>query len=249
MIMKQLTLTLLIIFIILTSTAQNKMRPVNDLINVTESAWSQAEALIKTAKNKIEILPVDSFSAKKALYQTQVTTRSPMGAIIFETGGILIDDGWIRILGSGSEKLKRSLPEWNKGKSFKEFEEAPTFLLIADDVIGGFYILNGGALGEDLGKVYYFSPDNLEYEPLNITYTEFLYFCFQGDLNEYYKGQRWENWRAEVAKLSADELFSFYPYLWTMEGKDINSIVRKPVSVEEQYQFNLKMREQMATGK
>lgn len=67
-------------------------------------------------KNEIEILPKDSIQADSALFRTQVTTRSPMGAIIYETGGILVDNGWIRILGSGSEKLKRNFPEWNKGK-------------------------------------------------------------------------------------------------------------------------------------
>jgi hypothetical protein len=42
-----------------------------------------------------------------------------MGAIIYETGGLLVDNGWIRILGSGHKKLDRNLPEWNKGKSIK----------------------------------------------------------------------------------------------------------------------------------
>ena len=37
-----------------------------------------------------------------------------MGAVIFETGGILIDEGWLRILGSGHPRLPRSLPDWNK---------------------------------------------------------------------------------------------------------------------------------------
>jgi len=58
-----------------------------------------------------------------------------MGAVVNETGVILVDNGWIRILGSGSEKLKRSLPKWNKGKSFSDFGQAMPFLLIADDAI------------------------------------------------------------------------------------------------------------------
>lgn len=57
---------------------------------------------IKNAKNKVEVLPKSQAAADQALLETQVTTRSPMGAIIHETGGLLIDDGWIRILGSGS---------------------------------------------------------------------------------------------------------------------------------------------------
>ncbi len=212
---------LLICFSIVT-IAQNKMRPVDELINTTEPGWPVVEKWIKSAKNKAEVLPADAKRATDALYNTQVTTRSPMGAIVYMTGGLLIDNGWIRILGSGSKKIDRSLPEWNKGKSFKEFGNAPSFLLIADDVIGGFYMLNGGGLGKDLGKVYYFSPDNLTYEPLGLTYTEFLHFCFNDDMDEFYEGYRWKNWKEDVAKLDGNKVFSFVPILWTAEGKDIN---------------------------
>ncbi|MDR6565643.1 DUF2625 domain-containing protein [Chitinophaga ginsengisegetis] len=225
------------------------MRQVEELINKTDPGWILVDEWIKSAKNKVEILPVDTSKAKDALYKTQVTTRSPMGAIIYMTGGLLIDDGWIRILGSGSAKINRTLPDWNKGKSFNEFGESPSFLLIADDAIGGFYLLNGGGIGEDLGKVYYFSPDNLEYEPLNLSYTQFLDFCFNNDLDKFYEGSRWTNWRNEVSKLDGDKVFNFYPFLWTKEGKDINKNSRKAISVEEQYDFNLDMRKQLGADK
>lgn len=221
------------------------MRPLEELIDKTDSGWPIVEEMVTSAKNKVEILSVNSDKANDALYKTQVTTRSPMGAIVYHTGGILVDNGWIRILGSGNTKLGRSLPDWNKEKSFKEFGEAPSFLLIADDAIGGFFILNGGSLGEDLGKVYYFAPDNLEYEPLDITYTEFLDFCFNNDLNQFYKDNRWKNWQKEVSELDGNKVFSFYPYLWTNEGKEINKNSRKAIPVEQQYNLNIDFRKQL----
>lgn len=242
-------LAIILILFMLTATAQNKMRPVDELINKTDPAWVLVKEWIRSAKNKVEILEADTVKAKDALYRTQVTTRSPMGAIVYMTGGLLIDDGWIRILGSGNAKLRRTLPDWNKGKSFKDFGETPSFLLIADDAIGGFYLLNGGGLGEDLGKVYYFSPGNLVYEPLDITYTEFLLFCFNHDLENFYKGNRWTKWRDEVSKLDGDKVFNFYPFLWTKEGKDINKNSRKAIPVEEQYSLNLDMRKQLGIDK
>jgi len=225
------------------------MRPVDGLINTTDPGWTLVNDWIKSAKNKVEILAVDTTKAKDALYKTQVTTRSPMGAIIYMTGGLLIDDGWIRILGSGNSKLNRTLPDWNKGKSFKEFGQAAPFLLIADDAMGGFFLLNGGGLGKDLGKVYYFSPDNLEYEPLDLTYTDFLNFCFNNNLDEFYKGYRWTNWKEDVSKLSGDKIYNFFPMLWTKEGKDINKVSRKAVPVEEQYDLNLDFRKQLGLDK
>lgn len=86
------------------------MRSLDELINNADPGWTFVKEWIDTAKNKVEILPVDAERANDALYKTQVTTRSPMGAIIYMTGGLLIDYGWIRILGSGSSKLNRTLP-------------------------------------------------------------------------------------------------------------------------------------------
>ncbi|RZJ38066.1 MAG: DUF2625 family protein, partial [Chryseobacterium sp.] len=97
------------------------MRTIDELINKTDPGWPMVEEMIQSAKNKIDVLPVNPWQAEQALFKTQVTTRSPMGAIVYKTGGILVDDGWIRILGSGNEKLDRTLPDWNKGKSFREF--------------------------------------------------------------------------------------------------------------------------------
>ena len=218
--------------------AQNKMQPLEKLISHDDPGCPIVLDWVKSAKNQVEILSVDMAKAKDALLQLQVTTRSPMGAMVYHSGGLLIDNGWIRILGSGNKKLSRSLPDWNKNKSKGS-------LLIADDAVGGFFMLNGGGLGSDLGKVYYFSPDNLNYEPLDRSYSEFLDFCFNGDLKKFYDGLRWKDWEKEVSKLSGDETFNFYPFLWTKEGKDINKCSRKAISVEEQYALNMDFRKQM----
>jgi hypothetical protein len=236
-------------FLSFAANAQNKMKKVEELIDKADPGWTLVEDWIKTAQNKVEILPADAAKAKEALYKTQVTTRSSMGAVVFNTGGLLIDDGWIRILGSGNSKFDRTLPDWNKGKTFNEFGEAPPYLLIADDAIGGFYLLNGGGLGTDIGKIYYFSPDNLEYEPLDVTYSEFLGFCFNNDLDKFYEGNRWNGWREEVSKLKGDEVFNFYPFLWTAEGGDINKNSRKIIPVQEQYGLNIDLRKQLGFEK
>lgn len=247
--MKRTIRILILILVSFSISGQTKMRTLNELINKEDPSWTILKEWIDSAKNKVEVLPIDTNNANDALYKTQVTTRSPMGAIVYMTGGLLIDNGWIRILGSGNDKLKRTLPNWNKGKTFKEFGQAPAFLLIADDAMGGFFLLNGGGLGKDLGKVYYFSPDNLEFEPLDLTYSAFLNFCFNNNLDEFYKGYRWTNWRKEVTKLSGDSVFTFYPFLWTKEGKDINKVTRSIVPIDEQYGLNLDFRKQLGLDK
>jgi len=242
--MYKLILTASLLFFYLIVHPQT-MRPVEDLINSKEPGWPLVQEWINSAKNKVEVLSCDTIKAKDALFKAQVTTRSPMGAIIYSTGGILVDNGWIRILGSGSIRLPRSLPDWNKGKTSETPGQKPAFYLVADDAIGGFFAINGGGLGKDPGKMYYLSPDNLEWEPMEKTYSEFLLFCFSGDLEKYYSGYRWKGWRKEVDSISGDQTFNFFPPLFTKEGKDLNKSSRKPIPVEEQYSYTLEMRRQL----
>ncbi|WP_107829430.1 DUF2625 domain-containing protein [Mucilaginibacter yixingensis] len=221
------------------------MRPLAELINIEDPAWPLVKGWIDSAKNKVQVLPRDTAKADDALLKTQVTTRSPMGAIVYETGGLLIDGGWIRILGSGSSGLNRSLPYWNKGKTIKEWGDVSPYWLIADDAVGGFFAINGGGLGADAGKVYYLAPDTLEWESLGLSYSDFLMFCFSGNLQAFYKTIRWKSWQNDLIQLKSDQAFSFYPYLWTSEGKDIEKDSRKPVPVEEIFTFTADSRKQM----
>lgn len=247
--MKKILSILVLIFLAQTAFAQYKMRPLEELINKTDPGWPFVRKWIDSAKNKIEVLPVDTSRANDALYKTQVTTRSVMGAIIFSTGGILIDDGWIRILGSGSGKMQRTLPDWNKGKGFREFGERPEYFLVADDAAGGFFAINYGLFGKDLENVYYLSPDDLEWEALSMNYEDFIWFCFTGDLKKFYSGVRWNSWQKDIQTIKADEAFYILPPLWSKEGKDVGKSIKKPVPVGELFFHTLQLQGKMGLGK
>ncbi len=210
-------------------------RPLPQLINKQEPAWPYLSGCIASAKNRVEVLPKDSVRADSALYETQVTTRSPMGAVVYETGGILIDGGWIRILGSGSPKLDRSLMGWNKGKSFEKVGQQISFLLIADDVLGGFFAINNGGIDSTgFGEVYYFAPDAIKWQSTGLTYSAFLQFCFSGDLALFYKGFRWTGWEKEVQAMNGNQGVYMFPTLWSLEGQqDINKNTRRVVPIQE----------------
>ncbi len=176
-----------------------------------------------------------------------MTTRSPMGAVVYETGGLLIDGGWLRVLGSGHPRLPRTLPGWNKGRTWIEEQSAPPLLVVADDVVGGSFAINGGALDGPQGLVHYFAPDRLAWESLDKGYSDFLRWALLGDLEKFYEGQRWPDWRADVARLAGDQAFSIYPFLWA-EGPPIEERARKAVPMAEVFELQFDILRQMAAG-
>lgn len=247
--MKNIIKSLLLLSITLTgfaSLAQNKMQSLDELINKTDPAWPLVQLWIDSAKNKVEVLEADPSAAKNALYNTQVSTYSTLGSVIYNTGGIMIDHGWLRILGSGSARLNRSVAEWNKGKTIREFGDKPAYLLVADDAAGGFFAINYGAFGDDLKNVYYLAPNSLNWEPLGLGYSEFIRFCFDSDLSKFYKGLRWSTWDQFIANLDGSKSYSFRPYLWTEEGTDIEKCTRKLVSTEELFKFNINKQKELS---
>ena len=222
------------------------MRTLRDLIS-DDPAWPLVREWIATASNRVEVLPASEPARSLALEATQVTTRSPMGAVIFETGGILIDGGWLRILGSGHPRLPRSLPDWNRGRTWHEEHPAPPILLVADDVVGGSFAVNGGGFDGPPGHVHYFAPDRLGWESLERGYSDFLQWTLQGDLEKFYEGQRWPGWLDDVSALAGDQAISIYPFLWT-KGPPVKDRSRKAAPIAEIVDLQFDMQRQLAGG-
>lgn len=215
------------------------MRPLHELINLDDPGFPLVREWIEAAIRPVQVLP-PSDARDDALMQTQVTTRSPMGAIVYETGGILVDGAWLRILGSGNARVTRTLPAWNTGRS-------DGFYLIADDAVGGFYAINGGALGEDVNNIYYFAPDALDWQSMEGNYSQFLVWAFSGELDRFYDWIRWPGWDGDVATLHGDRCYAFYPFLFTNEGKGGRGR-RAEVPIEEAWGLQMDLRKQLGAA-
>jgi len=107
---------------------------------------------------------------------------------------------------------------------------------VADDVLGGFFAINGGAFDAQPGHVCYLAPDTHEWESLGVGHSEFVLWLLHGDLATFYEGRRWEGWEAEVASLLGDMAFSIYPFLSAGE-MPMHDRSRRPVPIEELYRM------------
>lgn len=184
------------------------MRELHELVDVEDSALPLLQSWIAAATNEVEWLSCDASAGAAALTALQVTTRSPMGALAHASGGLLVDGGWLRILGAGSRRLARSLPQWNMLEQGTP-KRLPGALLVGDDAAGGFFAVNGGSLPGRPGLVQYFAPDSLTWECLDVGYSDWLSWVFTGDLATFYANVRWPTWHADAAALAGDQATHF----------------------------------------
>jgi len=207
-------------------------RPLADLVNTEEPGLPMVQEWAADAPHAVEFLPVEQPKADEVLRNIQVTTRSPMGAIVHGTGGILVDHGWLRILGGGSSRFTRDLASWNRITKPQQEHRLPGTVVVADDAVGGFFAINGGGLPGNPGSVFYLAPDTCEWEDTGNGYSQWLCWAFSERLAPYYESMRWPAWRTEIQTMTADEGLSIYPFLWA-EGAPLQDRSREPVAIEE----------------
>jgi hypothetical protein len=212
-------------------------RALQELIDVEQPAWPLIQSWVDQRRKPVEIPDAPEADRAGALEAMQVTIASPLGAVVYETGGILVDYGWLRILGAGgNDRLRRSLPEWNFGRTFGASGATPGFVLVADDVVGGFFALDGGALGDGRGLVYYHAPDTLRWEPTGLDYAHFLHWAITetSGFAKFYELYRWPTWEADVRNVPGDRTLSIEPWPF-LAGAKVSQRDRRSVPVGELY--------------
>ncbi len=215
------------------------MRTLEELTGTNDPAWPLVIDWMGQAKNTVEVLPASRPQAEQTLLALQVTTRSPMGALAYETGGVFFDHSWLRFLGSGHPRRPGTLASWNAlttpgSPDINALSPALVGgVVVAYDVMGGFFAVNGGAFAGDQGKLFYLSADTLAWEPLNLSYSDLLHWACTGVLGAFYGGMRWPDWQTEVAALNGDLVLSIYPPLWTEKGTPVAARSRHPVPAAE----------------
>ncbi|MBK7983408.1 MAG: DUF2625 family protein [Candidatus Competibacteraceae bacterium] len=200
---------------------------------------------IETSKNNIEIIKNDC-PDNILLNILQITDRSTLGTIIKFTNGILIKEKFLRLFGGNDSEWTDSIKKWNNIPGQENIDNIPSgCLFIGFDVVGGFFAINGGYFGQELGKVYYFAPDTLEWENLNMGYSDFISWCISGNVDKFYESFIWKNSEEIILNTKRGQGISFYPVLWSKEGKEINKTRKKIVPLKELWALNLEMKEKI----
>ena len=211
------------------------IRRLEELLNVPDPAWDKVRHLVGQNPSAT-VVDGDSERGARALWRLQVSASSYLGALAVHTGGILADDGWFRLLGGGSPHLA-DLATANELDEPREGAAPPPFLLVGYDALGGRFAIEGGGLGVAAGEVCYFGPDSLSWGGLSGGHADFVTAAIVGDLAEAFEPLRWAGWQEEVRQLLPDQGLSVYPPPFSREGRDLGAASRRPVPVQELFDF------------
>lgn len=154
----------------------------------------------------IKILPTDSDRVDGIKEKYQIPTSGFLGGVVYNTGGIIVENR-IRLYGSGGPlDINIKNEKWGEEDRF----------LVGEDIFGGLFALIVG------GNICYFAPDSLEWENFEMSYSAFIQWLAQGDVNLFYQDFLFDGWEKEASSLSAKEGFMFIPFLWSEkeEGKE-----------------------------
>ena len=204
-----------------------------------DPAWPHVEALIERSRLSVRVLPTDEARRDVALEALQVTSRSCLGAVVGECGALIVDHGWLRILGAGVD----SLPGLHEANG--PLDGPPPFLDVAWDVLGGRFAINGGGLDAPAGQVCYWGPDTLTWIPIGAGHTDFIAWAVSDAMTDFYDCLRWPSWEREAEALSLDQGLSLIPPPFTAEGRDLARVSRSAVPLAELHYFYADMADQL----
>jgi hypothetical protein len=136
---------------------------------------------------------------------------------------LLVDHGWLRVLGSGNGRLKDVVAE---------ADPAAGVLIVGHDVLGGQFAWLQSAPGSP-PTVHYFGPDDLGWQDLEQGYADWLHAVLAGSLTGFYETLRWPGWEVEVSQLLLDQGIHTWPPLWTVEGQNLAVVSRKAIPMAE----------------
>lgn len=223
------------------------LRSADQLISVPDPAWPIVLNWLATAGSHAHALDVSDDRGCREIVRLQVTARSTLGAIALNTGGVLVQNGWLRILGCGHSRCNMSISDATQKLGWCREGEPPGAVAVGIDVVGGLFAINGGAISaQGAGEVFYFAPDSLRWESLNCGHTDWVRSMLEpARVNGFYEDLRWTGWEAECAALPANSGFSFYLLLCTRESRPIERTNRRPIPLTELLTFGIDIAAQL----
>jgi len=212
------------------------------------SSWEDIQNQVAFAKNPVVYFGIAEVPNSDLIQRLGISDNSTLGAFLKFSCGLVLQSGFLRIFGGRASSQVESFEYWNIPSASPELIAIPKkAILVGCDVLGGFFSVNGGEFGPDLGKVYYFAPDTLQWSSLGIGHSQFLWWCLSGETDKFYEDLKWQGFEDMTGKVLGGQGITSYPFPWSVEGKDLDATSKKIVPLKEIWNVNVEMKAQIGT--
>lgn len=174
--------------------------------------WNEISEMLNKSPNKICIYEKTEYD-NDILSKMGVDQNSVLGQIVANAYGIVVDN-IVRVYANGDDKVTHNICHCNLelDKSFGNKK-----LFVADDVFGGLFAMNNGAFEGSQGKIWYFAPDTLGWNNLEITYPEFITWISSSSFSDFYCAFKWNDFQSNICDIKFNQGLLIYPFLWSKE--------------------------------
>jgi len=219
-------------------------RSVDELTRVDDPAWPYVVAMVEASSNDAHVLGCAAGDGEAGLWRLQMTARSMLGGIVLNCGAMVVDHGWVKVLGAGVPGLPgvagvNGLPD-------TPLDNPPMTagMIVAVDVLGGQFAIDGGGLGASPGEVCYWDPSAIAWIGLGAGHSAFVEWLLTGDLAGFYQDLRWDGWQTDTDALQIGQGVSVYPFPWASQFRN-GPVTRAPAPIREIIGANESMAAQM----
>lgn len=195
--------------------------------------WDNLLEILKESDQKIEIGKCPN--NKISLIFNFNINNTVLEEIVNNTMGICINN-CVRILGNGDNISWQDIIEFNL--QYKKIIDEQK-ILVANDIFGGLFCINGQELKENNETIWYFAPDLLEWMDLELNYFDFIKSISSANFEIFYKDFIWKSFYNELNNVKYNQGVFVYPFLWSKEC-EINSAEKNIISISEIISLNFK---------
>ncbi len=200
------------------------------------SLWGKIYSMFEDSNRNISIYKGIESVGIQELSNLGINKDSALGGIILNTAGVCVDN-WIRIIGQSNDE-HGGICKYNRLGKDIECDFVKGMLIVAQDVVGGLFAVNVSKFSEDINNIWYFAPDTLEWESLDMDYAEFIEWVVDGNVDEFYVNMRWNTWKEDCKDIHFEQAYLIYPFLWAKEC-DLSTATKRIVPFEEMKAINL----------
>lgn len=201
--------------------------------------WKEILDIVYKSNKNIDVIAGSKELGAEECNNLKIPDDSVLYSVVTNSNGIIINN-WIRLWGQNSND--------NHGVEYYNLlfqNDIEGLFLVASDVLGGLFAINLNKFNEGINLIWYFAPDTLEWECMDMQYNEFLAWSIQGNIDEFYSTMRWNNWKEDVKNIGINYALLIYPFLWAREC-DIEMASKKVVSIDELIKINFEYHNKLA---